>query len=257
MSKGLTITLTNDLMTLWELGHRLAGEHPYRWRIFRVSPAVRDNFRLLLNEILEGNMESTLIMEKWRPGADTSEDMHIRYYLDNINQCIQHGIYQASFLKSVAVDRWEFRHWCIQSGYPLPDFWYGHEYNWPDDYDEETASHDGAARRLVAEPQQPGMAAITSEDKDHRHDQLNEDDNVPEPADKLRPSTRTSVACQEVAKTLWKDNPDMNISEMIQHDDIQRKCGANHYEKGTVHTWLRKVAPLDKRGKPGRPKKNK
>jgi hypothetical protein len=217
--------LTNDTLSVWELGHRLAGENPYRWRLKGAKPAVRDNFRLLLNEIHTGHLESSLLMEKRPHDSHIPSTMYIRHHLDTIEDCVRHGLCKKKFLEFVLVERWEFRHWCQQSGYPLPDFWYGCEYRWPED-DEEDVTAD-------AEDLQEG---------------------IPDHPDKLRTSQRTRVACQEIAKVLWRDVPETTITDMIDHEAIIRFGGGGYYEEKTRRKWLSQVAPPEVREKRGRPK---
>ena len=56
-SRPLRMALTNDTLTVWELVHRMAGKDPHAWSPFGLSLVVKDNLRLLLNEILHGHLE--------------------------------------------------------------------------------------------------------------------------------------------------------------------------------------------------------
>jgi hypothetical protein len=217
------MALTNEALTLWELGHRLAGEDPHAWRPFGPSLAVRDNFRMLLNEILNYNLISSLIMEKWDPKADTSEDMHIRYYLDTIGECIDRGKCSKTLLKAVWVPRGKFWGWCQQSNYPLPDFWFAYEYRMPAEEGEVVPEGNEGA--------------------------------PPDHPDKLRPNQRIRVACQQIASQLWKEAPTTTIADMIRNDAIQRLGGAANFEDKTVREWLKPIAPPAVRNKRGRPRK--
>ena len=221
--------LTNDTLTLWELGHRMVGEHPDRWRPLGVSLSVRDNFRLLLNEILSAHLESTLIMTKWHSGLQSSPDMHIRHHLETINDCIHRGNCQKNFLKSVGVERWEFRQWCQQTGYPLPDFWYAFDYQRP--------------------PEEEGW-------EDDMTDESVEDleDVLPEQSKRLRVQAKRRITCQQIATKLWEEHPGMTISAMSDHESIMEIAG--NYTKKTRQKWLRDVAPKNVREKRGRPRKD-
>jgi hypothetical protein len=279
--------ITNEMLTLWDLGHRMAGKNPFRWRFFRVPFAVRDNFRLLLNEILHDHLQTDLRMTKWEPGMDSTPEMHIHHHLDAIHEGIYRGLCSKRFLKSVVVDRWEFHHWCLQSGYPLPAFWYGCDYQEDDedaligedvDTEELVPEHDDphgseqslgkeiesiaplgqAALRLVSEPRGQAGGGAGWEDDEDAVVAMTGGPVLYEPAhpDKLRPQQRIMVACQVVAESLWDVVPTTSIAEMIACDDIQRLCGAGHYKEKTIRRWLNRVAPLDVRDKRGRPRKN-
>jgi hypothetical protein len=69
----------------------------------------------------------------------------------------------------------------------------------------------------------------------------------------LRRSQRACVACQEIAKVLWEETPEMRISEMMQHDAILRLGGGDTVVEGTLRRWLSAVAPREVSQKRGRP----
>jgi hypothetical protein len=75
--------------------------------------------------------------------------------------------------------------------------------------------------------------------------------------DKLRTSQRTRVACQEIAKVLWRDVPETTITDMIDHETIIRFGGGGYYEEKTRRKWLSQVAPPEVRDKRGRPKRKR
>ncbi len=217
------MTFTVDDLSLWELGFRLVGEDPYKWRPLGLPAKVNDAHRLIANEMLHLHLDTTLITDKWHEGLDTTPDMHIRYYLDDIQECIRGRKFDAKFLKYAAVDRWEFFHWCERSGYPKPDFWYSCQFSWPEEDDE----HEG---------EQEDIGPI-----DH--------------PDKLSPNQRTRVARQEIAKALWMENPETTIADMIKNNEIIRLTGGKMFAEKTLRRWFSQVAPVEVKEKVGRPKK--
>lgn len=250
--------LTNESLTLWELGHRLAGESPYRRWPFGVSPAVRDNFRLLLNEIHAAHLESSLLMEKRPRDSDLPPRLFIRHHLGRIEACVRDGFCRRTFLEYVEIDRWEFRHWCLHFGYPLPDFWYAHNYRWPEDDEDKVNVMDDAedaqgnidalpdqVEGTTAPPGNNGQASDT--------EAIASEKSEPEDPDKARPSTRIQIACQEIAKLQWKKPPYITIADMIRSELIQSLAG--RYADKTLRTWLSRVAPPEVSEKRGRPKK--
>ncbi len=222
--------MTNQLLSLWELAHRMAGENPYRTRLFGLPPAVKDTVRLLMNEILEGHLESTLIMEKRHPDSDEPEEFFIRSHIDDIYRCIAGKHFPRKLLNFVGIDRWAFAQWCQHTKHPLPDFWFGVEYRWPEDRHEMEDGEETSSDAVI--------------------------DAAPiEGPDKLAPVQRTKVTCQNIAAYLWKESPDMTIADMVKRDEVQRLGGGGHYSEKTLRKWLSQVAPPSVKGRRGRPPK--
>ena len=72
----------------------------------------------------------------------------------------------------------------------------------------------------------------------------------------LRPVQRAKIASQQVALTLWNEDKTKNltIKDMANRDEIQRLCGAAHWELEVVQRWLSEVDPRDPNKKRGRRK---
>jgi hypothetical protein len=75
-------------------------------------------------------------------------------------------------------------------------------------------------------------------------------------AKNLRPSQKAKLECRDIAESIWKDNPDITIADMIRDDGIvqasKKKNGALYTEK-TVRDWIKDLCP---NRSPGRPKKS-
>jgi hypothetical protein len=70
-----------------------------------------------------------------------------------------------------------------------------------------------------------------------------------------RQSQLDKVACQAIARTLWKATPDMTIADMAKTEDIQKFGHAACYTDKTVRGWLSGVDIRPPEMKTGRPKK--
>jgi hypothetical protein len=99
--------LTNDALSVWELAHRLADSDPHKRYWSGLPLSVKDNLRLLLNEILSYRLTSSLIMEKRRPGCDVPEEYFIRSHLNKIYRCIEGRSIPRRLLEFVSADRWD------------------------------------------------------------------------------------------------------------------------------------------------------
>ena len=60
---------------------------------------------------------------------------------------------------------------------------------------------------------------------------------------KLTPCQRHKMACAELAKVLWRENPDMTISELQARDEILKACDGKRYHRKTFQRWVTKFNP--------------
>ncbi len=84
------MALDADDLSVWEIGFRWSGYDPDRhW--FRIPLLVRDNFRVLMNAILSGEIIcQTLCLDKLPRGSRADPKFYIRTYIDDVYDCI-HG----------------------------------------------------------------------------------------------------------------------------------------------------------------------
>ncbi len=229
------MSLLNDELSVWEIGFRWAGHDPGRWS-WRIPLPVRDNFRVLMDAILNAHLSCwNMSLEKRPPdNEDVPPEMFIRYHLDEINACIEGVGFDRRLLRYARIERAAFQQWCERRAIPLPEFWFPpgwKEYQWPDDGPEEPVSEASES------PQAQGS-------------------EVPEERDVggLRPVQRTRIACQQIALVLWKADPTLTITAMVERDEIQRLGGAARWVPEVVQRWLSEVDPRDPSKKRGRRK---
>jgi hypothetical protein len=215
------MALTNADVSLWELAHRLADSDPHKRYWLGLPLPVKDNIRLLLNEVLSYRLTSSLIMEKRRPGSDIPAEYFIRSHLDKIHGCIEGRSMPRRLLQFISVDRWDFWQWCRQTGYQLPDFWFSIEYQLAEDDEEDP---EDAEPDLGGSPLPPREA--------HR---------------------LIRVQCRTLARELWGGDQNLPIAQVARQ--IQERGLANHYREKTVVNWIRSMAPPEVKGRHGRPKK--
>lgn len=183
----------------------------------------------MLDAILQGQLQcDTLSLNKWSEDDDVEmKPLFIRHHLPKVEACIEGIRFDRTLLRWARIERWAFMDWCERQGIPLPEFWFPPGWNldcrWP-------------------EEDQEGIAA----------DQVSES---VEPVPSERPDQRRKIACQEIAKAIWKEHPKTTISAMAT-DPIVRKYGGGIYQaEDTVRRWLSAVAPIEVKEKRGRPRK--
>lgn len=223
------MALLIDQLTVWEIGFRWAGYDPDKF-YFRIPLPVRDNFRLIIDQIYSSHLQcDTLSMKKYM-GTDKEEaKYHIRYWMPAIEDCIEGGKPYPEFLKFALIERSQFQEWCVRHKVPLPEFWFptgwGIDYEWPDDTPEDQKS------ALEGETTQDSKVRL-----DDRH--------------------RIEMACKQIALVLWEKEPLKNIKDIANSNEVQKLGGGEKYELETVLEWLGKVDPRDPSKKRGPKRKN-
>lgn len=219
--------LTNDYLTVWELAHRLSNKRPNLRSSFVIPPDVKDNLRLIINEIFHLNLHSTLLMEKWSPDSELEPYCYVRHYLDEIEDCINGKKIDRNLMDFIQIGKSDFIEWCIKTEYPYPKFW-------------------------VTEKEIESVRSYLSDSDSEEPEYVEETIRI-----KPRESQRLEERCQKLACKLWKEYPDMNITAMANHEQIIQLCTTSKktYTEKTRRKWVRKVAPSHLKGKSGRPKK--
>ena len=214
--------LTNDNLSVWELAHRLSDSDPDKRYWLGLPLPVKDNIRLLLNEILSYRLTSILIMEKRRPDSESPPEYFIRTHLDEIYACIFGHSYPRQLLRFISVDRWDYWQWCQQSGQVPPAFWFSVEYQLAED-DEEGAESD-------------------------------EPDDLPDAAPPREKNRQVRELCRKLAREYWGVDSKLPIAQVARK--IQGHGIADHFTEKSVVKWIRSIAPDGVRGRSGRPKKS-
>lgn len=222
----MSVAILTETLSAWEIGFRWAGLDQKGLHL-RLPLQVRDNFRLMMDAILNGQLIcSSLSLNKWQPeDGEEERPFFIRHHLVDVEACIWGVRFNRKLLRWAAIDRGDFLEWCERQGIPPPEFWFpkGWKLDFELPHEEEDASVE--ADNTSGEP--------------------------------LRPSAQHRIACQEIAKTLWKDEPDTTIAAMVKDARIRKLGGGAHYSEDTVRRWLSAVAPLSVKEKRGRPPKKK
>lgn len=246
--------LITEELSVWDIGLRWAGHDPdCLW--LRLPLAAKDNFRLLMEAILSGEIIcNTLTLAKLPPDSKADPRFYIRTYIDEVYDCIHGQRYNRKLLKWATLDRKDFHEWCERRGITPPEFWFSP--GWKLDYDVEQFGHPGLWVRHV-EPEHEGDLAHFAYERDDAHAGLDQDVQDAETTGAaLRVSQRLKLVCQQIATVIWKEDKTRTIASVVRDELIQKYGGAAPYNDDTVREWIKEVAPLEVRNKRGRPRKN-
>lgn len=266
-----------DDLSVWDISFRLAGHDPRKlW--FRIPLEVEDHFRNLMNAILKGELSCETITLEKRHFEPDEYQFSVYHWLDDIYACIHGSHYNRKLLRWAGVERFDFKLWCERMNAPLPEFWFppgwnleyelpeghispGHDYirrdwtskDWEAWHQEQNAMEaektDGASQPSLSESEANQPAEPPSPPA--------ETSPMEEAANKMRPNQEARIACQQIAKVIWQNEPDRTIASVVKDELIQKYGGGSYYVDETVREWVKVVAPLHVRNRRGAPRKNR
>lgn len=286
--------LVEDL-SVWDISFRWAGYDPDRLCL-RLPLPVKDNFRLLMGAILEGEILcGTLTLAKLPPGSKADPRFYIRTYIDEVYHCIQGLRYNRKLLRWATVERKDILNWCEIRGIPAPEFWFppgwklefempefGTQAMWATHVEPQSdgelvnisyESHPSFRNKEAFDeagdeediPSQPDVAAQSSQPVPEYSGSPAETliDEPPiqltehaETEQTLRHNQRIKIVCQQIASVIWKEDKTRSYPSVVKDELIQKYGGAAPYEDDTVREWLKHVAPPEVKNRRGRPRKN-
>ena len=256
------MSLQNDNLSVWEIGFRWAGYDSTGVRL-RIPLHVRDNFRTLMDAVLCGHLaSSSLSIEKYGGNDQEEAKFYIRYWLNDINSCVEGVAFSKKLLRWARVERWDFKDWCGRRRIPLPEFWFppgwALEYEWNEAalvLPEASSVHSEPAGLIALHTDVCGESRLLRPSGELSAGA--EDTLSAEPSRALRENQRRTIAVQVVAANLWRKFPDMTIAAMVQHEVIQSLCGGEFQVAEVVRKWVRSVAPAEVKKRRGRPRLEK
>jgi len=212
---------TYDFMTVWKLAHNWSGENPDTSDPENLSEETKEAIYRILNTIgwnrLSVRTRSRLIMD---------DDSVLTFILDwrhhlRFLRCLKSGNFDKAYLDSIYVKRPEVISWCEKEYLPIPPFW-------------QKKQND---RNPVLE---------------------NEETDNPEEGwyAELTDRRKKRVACLELAKLLWKANPNQTYEQIFNHSTMKTYGNPNVFSFNSFKRWASSFAPEHAK-KGGRPLENK
>lgn len=245
--------LVVEQLQLWAVGFKWANLDPNRpW--LRIPTPVKDNFSTLLEAILNQHLGCmSLQTEKYLDGDPIIALHHIHPWIDDVYAAIHGRYFSRKLLKHAVIDRGSFQDWCERRNIPLPEFWFPPgwtEYRWPEqDFEPIPEGQDDAEASALPCAEEANPAELLPPTAEPAP----ENDASVEP--RLKPAPLAKIVCKQIARVIWKDQPDLTIAAMAKHDLVLKYGGGQHYTEEVVRRWVKEVAPAAVSAKRGRPKK--
>ena len=268
----LTMPLLSDSLSVWEIAFRWTNRDPSSlW--FRLPLDVRDHFRNMMDAILGAELACESISLEKRKFEPEEKIFSVYYWLDDIQGCIHGHRFKRKLLRYAFIERYDFQLWCERRNILLPEFWFPAGWNLEYELPEgEVRPGHYYIRKYWSQEQWDAWHAENEEaeefcDKDGRsfendskqpsseRDDTSTNDKSWNSDAKIRPSQEVKIACRQIAKIIWKNEPDRTIASVVKDELLQKYGGASHFVDDTVRDWIKDIAPLHVRERRGRPKK--
>jgi len=248
------MALITDSLSVWDISFRWAGLDPDQYYI-RLPLAIKDNFRLIMEAILSGEILcETLTLAKRPLDSKADPNYYIRTHIDDVYNCIWGKKYNRKLLKWAVIERHSFREWCEIRSIPLPEFWFPPGWKYSFEMPEGGTLATSASHQ---EPEEEGGFSINYEYPIAKSERLDaKSESLLEEKMSLKHNQMIRVACQQVAKEIWANDISRTIPSIVQDELIQKYAGGRHYQDDTVKGWIKEVAPQEVKSRRGRPRKN-
>ena len=230
-----------------------------------------------MNAILKSELACKSIELEKRDFEPDEKEFSVYHWLDDIRACIFGRYYNRKLLRWAQIERFDFKLWCERMNAPLPEFWFppgwnlqyelpegdippGHYYLRRDWTSEDRKAWQQEQDAMKAKKTDGAIQHTLSETG------LNQSSEPPLPASvspmedaalKMRPNQEARIACQQIAKVIWQNEPDRTIASVMKDDLIQKYGGGSFYVDDTVREWVKVVAPPHVSKRRGAPRKNR
>lgn len=241
-----------DDLSVWDIGFRMAGRDP-RKLYWRIPLEVEDHFRNLIHAIHKGEVFCWTISLEKREYSKEEREFSIYYWIDDFFACTAGKHINRKLLRWACISRMDFKLWCERMNIPLPEFWFPP--GWNLDYEiPEDALYPGYGFQMKYWSSEERGAYL--EEQTAKEKEQHSESPQHKASEKMRPSQEARIACQQIARAIWRKDSNRTIASIVKDDLIQDFGGAKPYAEETVREWIKVVAPQHVRDRRGAPRKN-
>lgn len=209
----------NDYQTVWRLAHNWAGGDPDTNYADKLPTELTEAIHRLMHAAYN---RAILIRNRKRAFFLDESFLSSVFDFNHTNRflkCLRKDVFDKAYLDAIYVKRGDVLRWCQKEFYEPPPVW-----------------------RLAETSSAP---VLTNESAD--------DDKETDWYENLTPARKQRVACLELAKKLWKINPNQTYEEVFRHSDMIQFGNPQVFSLNSFKKWAREFAP-DPAKIGGRPK---
>ncbi|WP_286219727.1 hypothetical protein [Marinobacter apostichopi] len=206
---------------------------------------IGEKFDELPAEELE-SLDLTIRKEAYFEALDKWSRPHLNA-IEGLDECFKGRAFDKARLETIHLDRLAIQELCQKQSLGLPAFWFSTQEL------ENFKSTGSIYREIEKNPQAEG-----EEEQQDTHTLSSTrltQDMIDRFWDRLSSAQKHRILAKEVAGKIWKENPCLTQAQIIEHEAMQKYCGAAYYsDPNTVRNWIRELDPRppeNRRGRPG------
>lgn len=198
---------SKDFQTVWRLAHNWVGADADSSDPVSLSPELKDAIHRLMSAAI-----NRAIPIRTRRFIIFMDDSAISLMLDFLHlrrfwKCLRKDVFDKAYLDSIYMKRSDVLRWCQNEFLPPPPIWR------VQDAHVSVSSHDS--------------------DEDEPADWYND----------LTEKRKLRIACLEMAKKLWRINPEQSYEEVYRHPIMKQYGNPEVFSLSAFKRWARPFAP--------------
>lgn len=197
-----------DYQTVWQLAHNWVNADPDKSDCTALSAELKE----VIHRLMSAALHRGISIRTRRMAFFTDEDFlsliiefhHFRKFW----KCLRGDIFNKAYLDAIYLKRGDVLRWCHNEFLPAPPIW-------------QTAIANTSTSNETTDD--------SDDDKDNWYD-------------KVSPRRKERITCLEIAKQLWKDNPELSYEQVHLHPTMTHYGYGASFTKAMFKKWARPFA---------------
>jgi len=199
---------SKDYQTVWQLAHNWVGADPEKNDSNLLSDELKHSIHRLMSAAL-----NQAISSRTRRFALFTDDSFFTFVFDSRHtskflKCLRNDEFDKSYLSSIYLKRGDVLRWCQSEFLSPPPIWQVENLDAPK-FNEQIDDSD--------------------DEKDNWYGNLSD-------------RRKQRIACLEIAKQLWQENPELSYKEVHSHPVMTRYGYGKTFSPDTFKKWTRPYA---------------
>lgn len=199
---------SKDYQTIWQLAHNWVGAEPEKTDLNSMDEDLKHSIHRLMSAAV-----SRAIPSRTRRLLLFMDDSFFTLVFDfrhfrRFSKCLRHDVFDKAYLNSIYLKRGDVLRWCQSEFLAPPPIWKVVELDTPKSNEQLDDSDD---------------------DKDGWYDKISD-------------RRKQRIACLEIAKQLWKENPELSYKAVHEHQSMTRYGYGKSFSFDTFKKWARPYA---------------